>query len=188
MSDSIHTILKQFPGPVRLRSSPRKWLGVLAGSSLFVVLGSVLTQIAVVTYWVSISSIIFFGVGALVSALMLLPGAGSLTLERDGLIIQNLFRTVRCRWADVSPFSVVDIGSTIAGRRMGGAEMIVFDNVNDSGRLADLNRKLMGRSGGLPDTYGFNCKSLATLLNAWRERALAARMPAGHQRPSGPWG
>jgi hypothetical protein len=201
MSNSIHAILSQFPGPVRLRSSRRKWFGILIGSILFVVLAVALmhmpAEAQAYASWVAIPSVVFFGAGVLVSAAMLLPGAGALTLNRDGFAIQSLFRNYRYSWQQVSEFGVVDIGTSLGhptSRRSERAEMVAFDDAKATGKLADWSRKMIGRSGALPETYGLDCQALASLLNAWRTRAIGGwlsmetQLPAAHQRSRGPWG
>jgi len=193
MTEPIHTILSRFPGPVRLRSSPRKWFWILIGSALFTAVGYVMIHTPRVTadtfqYAVAVSGICFFGVCALVSVASLLPGSGALTLDGDGFTMRSLFRSHRCSWRQVSEFGVIDIGATVghpAPRRMGRAEFVAFDDSKATGRLADWARQTTGRSGMLPDTYGLDCQSLATLLNAWRARAIGARQPA---EMHGPWG
>ncbi|MGH6824118.1 hypothetical protein [Methyloceanibacter sp.] len=47
-----------------------------------------------------------------------------------------------------------------------------YDDVNVSGKMADLNRSMAGRNAALPETYDLSAEDLAQLMNAWRERAL----------------
>jgi hypothetical protein len=52
--------------------------------------------------------------------------------------------------------------------------MVMYDDPTQRGKLADWNRQQFGRSSALAETYGLGPEALAELLNAWRERALAA--------------
>ena len=53
--------------------------------------------------------LIFFGVGTIVSTVMLMPGAGGLTLDRDGFTTTSLFRANRSRWQNVTGFQAISI-------------------------------------------------------------------------------
>ncbi len=51
-------------------------------------------------------------------------------------------------------------------------DLVCYDDVNVSGKMADLNRSMAGRNAALPETYDLSAEDLAQLMNAWRERAL----------------
>jgi hypothetical protein len=89
----------------------------------------------------------------------------TLRLDADAMHIYHGLKSSTHRWADVSAFSVVDVGTL----------MIVFDDATmRDGSLVQFNRSMIGRGGGLPDTYGVTPEDLAWLLNEWRQRALSA--------------
>src|SRR5690348_4499396 len=105
-SPAVPELLSRFPGPLTLHPSRKKWLLVLAGCALFAIGG----------YWMVRSNegmgwlvLIFFGLGALIAVVVMLPGAGALTLDRDGFETRSLFRRSRARWSDVSRFEVARI-------------------------------------------------------------------------------
>lgn len=112
------------------------------------------------------ASVLFFGLGAIVGAIHLVPGMSYLRLTPDGFIIKSMYRISRpVRWDSVSEFRVAKMEFLI--------KMVVFDALArpDAG-LSAINRQLVGAQAGLPDTYGRSAEDLAALLNQWRDRAL----------------
>jgi hypothetical protein len=162
MSLEPAAILSRFPGPVVLVPSRRKWLLVLGGCLVFVAAGLWMRHDVPVWGWLAVA---FFGVGALIAVLMLLPGAGGLRLDADGFEMTSLFRRHRSRWTEVSEFEVVRLPPSLQ-------KMVVFDDARTKdSALAKANRSLAGRTGGLPDNYSLSYEDLAAIMNAWRARA-----------------
>ena len=95
-----------------------------------------------------------FGVGA------------SLQLDREGFSCRTLFRTFRREWRECSAFYPVSTGMrTFVG----------FSAQQDEAahpNLAAVNRRMIGASGMLPDTFGLGAAELADLMNAYRARRL----------------
>jgi hypothetical protein len=157
-------ILDRFPGPLTLYPSRRKWLLVSAGGAAFAIGGAWMIRGGDPKGWFVL---IFFAAVALVAAVAMLPGAGALTLDRDGFEITNLFRRHRIRWRDASNFTAARIPP--ARQRF-----VLFDQASASGRLvANVNVAIVGRNASLPDTYGQPADELAELMAAWRASALA---------------
>ena len=160
--DKVDEILSRFPGPVKLDRSPRKWIWVLLACSVFVAIGVGLMPKDEVETWFVIA---FFGLGVLVAAAMLLPGAGGLVLSQHSFEMTSLFRRHSCRWQATSGFRVMQIP------RAGG--MVVFDDTDaKTSKMGRVNASLVGRSSALPETYGLSAEDLARLMEQWRERAL----------------
>jgi hypothetical protein len=91
-----------------------------------------------------------------------------LRLGPDGMQIFHGLKRSTHQWSDLSDFSVADVGMP----------MVVFDEATiTGGAVGAFNRNLIGRGGGLPDTYGMDPWSLAALLNEWRARALSVTSP-----------
>jgi len=157
-------ILARFPGPVTLYPSRKKWLLVLLGCALFTAAGIGMIAQAARGGWFAA---IFFALGSLVAAIMLLPGAGALALDADGFQATSLFRRHRTRWQDVTGFESVRIPPSMQ-------KMVLFDDINMTGRtIARLSVAIAGHNGGLPDTYGLTADDLARLMTQWRLRAVA---------------
>ena len=168
MSSAPAAILSRFPGPVVLVPSRRKWLFVLGGSLAFVAIGLWLRHNEPLWAWLGWLGVGFFGIGAVVAALMLLPGAGGLRLDSDGFEMTSLFRRHRSRWTDVSEFEVVCLPPSLQ-------KMVVFDDARTmDGAMAKRNKRRVGRSSGL-DNYGLSHEDFAAIMNEWRARATRRR-------------
>ena len=159
----IDSIMSQFPGPVRLYPSRKKWLLILLISALFTAIGAWMVAEKADAGW---AGLIFFATCLLVSALMLLPGAGGLVLDADGFQATNLFRRYRLHWQNVEGFEAV----AIPGARQ---RLVGYDDVSIGRVIGAINKELSGRNAALPDTYGFSADALAELMRRWRERAMA---------------
>src|SRR5262249_39696147 len=117
--------------------------------------------------WTGWLPLIFFALVALVAAAAMLPGAGALTLDRDGFEITNLFRRHRSRWQDAHGFTTARIPPATQ-------RWLVYDDISQGAkRLAKINVAIVGRNAALPDTYGLSPEDLGDLMMLWRERALA---------------
>ena len=163
-------VLAQFPGPVIL-SVPRKIQIrplVLAASSFAIALAAVHQDSSSKLAWFGL---VFFGVGAIAFAISALPGATSLTLDRDGFVAKRAFIQNRSRWPDVTNF-------VAAPARPPARQDIKFVWFNDTQwqkwKLARMETASFGYNAGLPATYGFAAEDLANLMTRWRDRALQA--------------
>jgi hypothetical protein len=170
----IVEILARFPGPVTLYSSRKKWLLIFGISAAFVVVGYWMIQD---DEWMGWPGLIFFGLGALVAAAMLLPGAGALSLDREGFEATTLFRRHRTRWRNASSFDVWEmkppqVWSPKSLQKLLPKNVVFDDSEPKSGRMAAANIAICGHTSGLPDTYGLSAEALAQLMTQWRERAL----------------
>jgi hypothetical protein len=172
----VDTILARYPGPVTLTPSRLKTIALFAGSLAFVIGGVWVLRVADdldsgdrLMLWLSI---LFFGLCALVGAVMVLPGAGSLTLAADGFEVCNLYKRYRTPWQDVSAFRVqaLDDGE---GGFASKSRMISFE-IRTAGTGPERRGATMV-SGALPDNYRLPKDDLAWLMTQWRERALAQR-------------
>lgn len=168
-SDKVDALLARFPGPLRLGASRLKFVGLLAGSAAFVALCVYLLQHGRLSAsgemkaWIGVA---LFGAGVLISVVMLLPGAGSLTLDQHGFERVTLFMRFRTPWQRVSNISVVDMPVRRAKMRLVGYD--------DSELPVDnTSRQLSGRNAALPDSYGLRHEELAALMQQWRLRASA---------------
>jgi hypothetical protein len=166
--DKANAILARFPGPVTMPANRRKAAAVLAGSLGFVAMGILVLRYgdgeADEIFW-AWAAIAFFALCAVVAAVMLLPGAGSLTLAADGFTMCSLFRKAHTPWRQASDFAVAQSGD----KRM---TFVGYEDARASGFAAETSRSLIGRNAALPDTYGLTHEELAQLLTRWRERAL----------------
>jgi hypothetical protein len=161
--DKPDDLLARFPGPVTLRPSRTKWLLILLGSIAFTATGAWMVADGKTMGWFAL---VFFGLCAIPACAALLPGAGGLKLDRDGIEVTNMFRRHSYRWQDVTGFEAVGVPPS-------GTRMVVFDFAGAAGKtIAKLNVGLVGRNAALPDTYGLSADVLAGLMARWRERAV----------------
>jgi hypothetical protein len=162
-------ILSRFPGPLTLYPSRRKWLLLLAGCALFTAGGFAMIQDQAAGGWYVL---VVFGIASLIAAVMLLPGAGRLTLDRHGFTSTSLFKSHRVRWQDAGDFVPVRVPPA-------NIRLVGYDDATAAGRrIAAINVELTGRNAALHDTYGLPVDDLAGLMAAWRERALERRPSA----------
>jgi len=113
--------------------------------------------------------VVFFGLCSAVFAASFNPHAAYLQIQNEGFIVCSLFRkSPMVRWEEVSSFRV-------ARPSLGGHRMVVYDWLAPSNsRLRRVNRRLIGATDALPESYGLRLEELTELLNAWRQRALTS--------------
>jgi hypothetical protein len=160
---SAADILARFPGPVTLRASLKRWGLMFAGCALFAVGGAWMIGSGQVMGWLGL---VFFGIGTLIAALAMSPGASALTLDGTGFEITSLYRRSRTRWQDATDFTA----ARIPPARL---RFVVYNNAQTGRRLAKINTFIAGRNASLPDTYRLSPDDLAQLMTQWRERAAA---------------
>jgi hypothetical protein len=162
-TSAAERLAAQFPGPVRLHPSPKKWLLVLLGCAAFAVIGFFMIRDGQAWGWLVL---VFFGAGAPIAAAMLWPGANGLTLDRDGFEVANALRRHRSRWQDTTGFESVAIPPAMQ-------KLVCYDDTQASGMaMATVNAGITGHTSALPDTYGLSAEELAALMAWWRMHAL----------------
>jgi hypothetical protein len=167
--DMVDEALVKYPGPVTLYVSRKKWLLMLASCVAFT--GGCAASIPTEPLW-GWGGALFFGAGTIVSTVILLPGAGKLTLDADGFEVTNLFRRRRSRWLDVTDFVPEAV-------QFSPKKLLGYNDANQKGKvMGELNVGLTGRNSALPDNYGFALEDLARLMTLWRERACGDAPPA----------
>jgi hypothetical protein len=148
--------------PQVLRPSKHRmltWVGVCLA---FVAAGAFLMTTGEFAW--GVAAVGFFGLGAIVLAMTLLPGASFLKLEREGFEIRSLFRSGSYRWSDVQEFRPVAIPPS-------GLTLVGFNFSRDARPAAAwLSGSVAGVEGCLPDTYGLSAEELASVMEAWRTR------------------
>ncbi len=171
-------VLQRYPGPVTLRTQSRKIVFLIftailfGGCLLWMALRSDMGAVELFFMWFGA-----IGCAAAVPVFLLILVRGStLRLDANGFQIVHVRRTSVHRWADTTEFAVVDVGTP----------MVFFDQTTlAAGALAAFNQNMTGYSGALPDTYGMDAWSLASLLNEWRTRVLAVNpQPPSQSSPA----
>lgn len=170
-SRSAGSLAAQFPGPVILRASVRKllFLALMAagfgGVTLWMLLHETQSTAMHLLLWPGVA--LFLG-GVPVLVLTAIRGS-ALHLDEAGFTVVQLGRSRRVRWHDVSGFEPVAVAGS-------GQRLVTFDDASaGETRLGAMNRRLIGRNAGLPDSYGLDPDALASLLTAWRKRAVQGK-------------
>lgn len=145
---------------VELTLHPRrlKTLRRLAFCAAFVCIGIILvcSGDSAVVGW---PAVVFFGLGAALFTLQLVPGVNFLRLSEGGFAVRNLFRTTNFRWSDVNGFAVQEIHGTA----------VVVCSFTDECQVSP--HKIAGIPGVdwiIPDTFGNSAEDLAQILNDWK--------------------
>jgi hypothetical protein len=161
-----NAVLQEFPGPLTLYPSTRRWVTILLACLLFDAGGLwMIAQSAPGGWYV----LIVFALFTIIAAAMLLPRAASLQLDRDGFETTSLFRRHRTFWQDVTGFEPVAIPPAMH-------RVVAYDNVKGArSALAKLNVAIAGHNAALPETYGLSAEELCAVMAQWRERALASQ-------------
>ena len=154
-------------GEIELTPDKQRTAAYLFGCVAFVFLGmiDVSRHHGGMIAWVCV---LFFGIGAAVFAIRLIPGASYLRLSGPGFQIRNLYRdNPLILWRDISEFRVVRLPPT-------NRPVVVFNWYAAPNRgMRQLNTRLTDATDSLPDTYGLQPEELAAYMNAWRSRATS---------------
>ncbi len=161
--DPVAALVARYPGPVVLLPERRRWQIILAFNLLFVFAGFLMMLQG---QRLGLYVVIGFALIAFIPAMIALPGAAKLAIDRDGFVATSLYRGRHTRWSDVSEFQVAQMAR-------GGHRIVVYDDatITDGSHLMAGSR-IAGRNAALPDTYGLGAEQLAQVLNHWRTRAL----------------
>jgi hypothetical protein len=151
-----------------LRPRAWKWLGMLLGCLAFCVIAVLMLRDGRAMGWFCLA---VFGLGGLVAAVALLPGANYLRLDEEGFTFCSLFRAHRVRWADVEGFATVRVASS----PMVG--WLYREGREPQGRGVRMSLALAGCHAALPENYGLGAAELAQLLERlrqeWQVRAFS---------------
>ncbi len=166
----VENLLSQFPGPVTLYPSRTKWAILAAASLMFVMIGILfILDDTALWGWVDL---VFSGACLLVSAVRLLPGAASLTLDAGGFEERTLFfRLPRARWRNIT-----NIEADAAPAARSDVKLVRYNDTQPTGSWLEARREtaMLGYNAALADTYGLSAEDLADLLVRWQQQALAA--------------
>lgn len=164
MGEDAADLLARFPGPVVLYPSRDRYTFLMLGCLIFILLGGANVGLGHPALgWFLIAS---SGLGFVLFASTLLPGAYAFKLDRAGFEFTIWFRRGKVRWQDAADFTVVAASSTM---------MVVFNHAGRKvGPLNGVMERALakGRNALVPDTYGLRAEDLAELLSRWRERAI----------------
>jgi len=116
---------------------------------------------------------------AAVFSTMLIPGACSLRMEREGFRETFLYRSTFTRWSDIESIFVVEqksMGFVVVQRFVGVNYTLEYKK----SKLARKFARTFGAAEGLVRTFGWDAAQLSALMNRYREQALANGGAARH--------
>ena len=185
--DRTSDLLARFPGPIVLRSSKWKWLGLAAVAGVFTAGGAgEAMKSASISDWIGVA---FFGLGTLASAWMALFANFRMILDKDGFGWRGGRLSERWRWTDVADFAVVEYGPAAPGASL--RKRIGFNDTRSVKSLSlamgeGISRAMTKRDCFIPEPYGSSSfglpmEDLACLLSQWQQRALALHVATGRQ-------
>jgi hypothetical protein len=123
--------------------------------------------------WFGYVATAFFGLGLVVSLILLWLSSSFLELDDSGFLIRNLFRDSRMSWADIEIFEA---------RRLGARKMVTLKFVPQYTELPSVRavaQALSGAEGALPDTYGRSAEELARMLNEYVQKQRQSAIHGG---------
>ncbi len=129
------------------------------GSSAFVAIGIFTLDSDPKIGW---ASIIFFGLGVLVSIIQFFPNSTYLKLTNEGFEVKGLFKSSFTKWSDVKDFRKGQIK---------GNKMIFFD-YTDQHKKWNSGKKvakfLSGNEGAVQSSYNIKTDELLNLMNEYK--------------------
>jgi hypothetical protein len=110
--------------------------------------------------------IVFFGVALAFLLVQMLPGAASITLDREGFVVRGLFRNrAKIRWRDVAAFALF---------RYNRAEFVGYNfRFEYTGKISPFAAAMGGAHGSIGNLYELKPPELAALMEQWRVRHSA---------------
>ncbi len=129
------------------------------GCSAFVAIGIFILDSDPKIGW---GSIIFFGLGVIVSLIQFYPNSTYLKLTDEGFEVKGLFRSSFTKWIDVKDFREGQIN---------GNKMILFDYTNkhkkwDNGKK--VAKFLSGKEGAVQSSYSIKTEELLSLMKEYK--------------------
>jgi hypothetical protein len=162
---TVEKLLARFPGPVVLYPSRSRGQLMLAGFIAFFCIG--LFDAAVLHAAVGWLGISMGGLGIVVTAAYMLPGANALKLDHDGFEVTEWFRRGKIPWQDATDFTIRPVTTTLT--------IVIFNYTKRKrSRVQSFMDRAVtqGRNASFGDNYGLRASQLALLMIKWRERVL----------------
>lgn len=132
------------------------------GCSAFVAIGVFILDKDPKIGW---GSIIFFGLGVIVSLIQFYPNSTYLKLTDEGFKVKSLFRSSFTKWRDVKDFRQGHIN---------GNKMIFFDYTDKHQKWSNgkkVAKFLSGKEGAVPSSYNINTEELLDLMKEYKLRS-----------------
>jgi hypothetical protein len=149
-------------GSLHYKASRKKAVLLFLGCAAFVAIGVLAVG---EKPWLGWACILFFGLGLLVSLLMMLPGSTYLKLDERGFEMSSLYRRHRLRWDEVDGFGL----AAVADQRM--IAIAYNDAYRQQAAARRLSSAMTGLEGAIPNHYEAPIEEIIEALLAWKTRA-----------------
>jgi hypothetical protein len=149
-------------GSLHYKASRKKAILLFLGCGAFVAVGVLALG---EKPWLGWACILFFGLGLLVSLLMMLPGSTYLKLDESGFEMSSLFRRHRLRWDEVDGFGL----AAVADQRM--IAIAYNDTYRQQAAARRLSSAMTGLEGAIPNHYEAPIEEIIEALLAWKTRS-----------------
>lgn len=129
------------------------------GCSVFVAIGVFILDKDPKIGW---SSIIFFGLGVIVSLIQFYPNSTYLKLTDEGFEVKGLFRSSFTKWTDIKDFRLGQIK---------GNKMIFFDYTDKHKKWVNgkkVAKFLSGKEGAVQSSYNIKTDELLNLMKEFK--------------------
>lgn len=166
MKLSPEDVLSRYPGPIELEPQRLRWQIMLGVSVACMGVGFALMFSG---HRAGLWIVLAFGVLAALPAMVALPGAAKLVLDRDGFRATSLYRGRYVRWDESSDFHV-------AKMERGGYRIVVYEDPGMNENRVLSKSRFAGYNSAFPDSYGFDVDELADLMNRWRKKSLDSQL------------
>jgi hypothetical protein len=153
-----------------LKPNKLKTFGLLLISILFVLVGFSVLEEQPLFGWTCIA---FFGLGATVFLIQMVPNSTYLKLNEEGFEVRNLFRSDFTKWKDVKFFRIgsVPMPVYLGYWRQKKMVMLEYQKTHKKHKIGKAASKMIsGNHGALPDSYGMSVAELVELLNEWKNQ------------------
>ena len=159
-----------------LTPRPWKWLRVLLICALFVWGGWWMAHSATEAFKRGVGwfSLVFFGLGAVLSVIQLIPGTSRVVVTSQGIYVKSILRSYQYDLREIERFGVAEWtqwhGPFRQRHRYVGILFVEGSKHLSQPRLwRSWTRAFWGYHASLPDNYGYKHAELAELLNAYLE-------------------
>lgn len=143
---------------IHLKSQKSKYFISLISSILFGVLSIKLMVIS--SSYILLLAVLFFSLASAASFIPMLPNQSFLRIEKPGLTIRSMFKTIYIAWHEVEQFYI---------EKRNNKEIVVFSFFEKKKTYLNVEN-LIGKKEVLPDNYGMNVRELTDLLEYYRIR------------------
>lgn len=137
----------------------------MLGAAAFVLIGALSVAKGEAMGWWAVG---FFGICFLASLYMLIPNAGRLKIDKNGVEMKTPFKPMKLAWGDVNRFYVAHMRTGYSKTSLIGIEFSESYRKKRAGR--QISSALTGMEGALPNHFDRPAEEVCALLNESKRR------------------